>query len=95
MWHWITTVTGINAPGSYWYNFWSGIAGDLVYVGVMITVYKKLNCTQSRCWRIGHHPVHGTHYKTCHKHATESYHAKIAQDHLEEFPQQHKFLSKE
>lgn len=63
--HWLTVHTGSeNTPGSPPnYNFFSGSGSDiseLAIVGAVVGGYRKHNCHQSRCWRIGRHVVDGT-----------------------------------
>lgn len=97
IWHWFLNFTGTNIPagGSKWYNFWSGFGSDLgeaVIIGSLIGLYQHHKC--STCWRIGHHPVAGTPYKTCHKHATQTIHDQIHKEHERKYPAQHKLLNK-
>jgi len=97
-WHWLLTVTGVIIPsaGSKWYNFWSGFGsdlGELVIIGSIIGLYRHHNCAVKGCWRIGHHPVAGTPYKTCHKHATIAVHKQLHNSHKHDFPAQHELLN--
>jgi hypothetical protein len=102
LWHiiqsWLAIHTGTYIPpGQYsdWYNFWSGFGSDIAEFGLLATlvgIYRHHNCAVPRCPRFGHHEVKGTHYKTCHKHATLQWHKRLQQDHSEQFPDQHKFL---
>jgi len=72
IWHWFLAVTGTHIPpGQYsnWYNFFSGFGSDLgevAIVGGLIQIYRKHNCHQKGCWRIGKHSV--GHYVVCSKH---------------------------
>lgn len=66
MWHWVLTVTGINAPGSTWYNLWSGFGSDIGLFGAIGVFYWKHTCHQSHCFRIGKHSPNGTPYCTKH-----------------------------
>ncbi len=96
VWHWLLNVTGTFIPpsGSKWYNFWSGFGSDLgeaVIIGSLIGLYRHHKCAS--CWRIGHHPVEGTPYKTCHKHATIDSHKKLHEEHEHKYPEQHKLLN--
>lgn len=90
IWHWFLIVTGSNNVSGSWYGFWSGFAGDLTIFAAIIIWYKRNKCKS--CWRLAYHKVRGTHYKTCHKHATIAHHAKIRSGHAEQYPEQHKFL---
>jgi hypothetical protein len=98
IWHWILNVTGTVIPmtGSKWYNFWSGFGSDLgeiAIIGSLIGLYKHHNCTVKGCPRIGHHPVDGTPYMTCHKHATTTVHSRLHKEHKQKYPAQHKLLN--
>jgi hypothetical protein len=58
--HWLARVTGSeNMPGMPPnYNFFSG--SEAALVGAVIGGYRKHNCHERRCWRIGRHMVNGT-----------------------------------
>ncbi len=90
IWHWLLTVTGINNTSGTWYGFWSGFASDLTEFGVILVIYKRFKC--KNCWRLAHHKVEGTHYKTCHKHLTKSDHDNLRMKHEYDYPEQHKIL---
>ncbi len=97
IWHWCLNVTGVHiAPtGSQWYNFWSGFGsdlGELVIIGVIITWYKNHKCVS--CFRLSHHDVAGTHFKTCHKHFTEVDHRRLQKIHEKKFYAMHNFINK-
>jgi hypothetical protein len=98
IWHWFLQVTGTAfdpSVGSRWYNFWSGFGSDLgefVIVGAIFSWYRRNKCVS--CWRLSHHDVAGTHFRTCHKHFTESDHARLQKIHAEKFPEIHNFMSK-
>lgn len=69
--HWLSYMTGsLNTDGTPPnYNFWSGFGSDLGEValfGAVLGGYKKHNCHQQHCWRIGRHIVDGTPW--CNKH---------------------------
>lgn len=98
VWHWILNVTGVHIPpgGSDWYNFWSGFGSDLgeiAILGSILAVYRHHNCRMKGCWRIGRHPVKGTPYITCHKHATPDIHKRLHKQHEHEYPEQHRLLN--
>jgi len=73
--YWLQFHTGtINEPGPY-YGFFSGFGSDLAEVtiiGGLIAIYKKHNCHQRWCWRLGHHaltdPITGMTYNLCRRH---------------------------
>jgi hypothetical protein len=76
-----------------WYAFWSSFGACLTYFAVIGVAYRHLKCKS--CWRIAHHRVEGTHYKTCHKHATPEEHQRLYDLHAQKFPEQHKLFAKE
>jgi hypothetical protein len=87
---WLIHIFGLDDANSIFYLFWSGIGSDLSYLATISIVYKHFKCVE--CFRIGHIKVEGTHYKTCHHHATISTHDKIQAEHKAKYPEQHKFL---
>lgn len=64
-----------NASGPY-YLFWSGFGGDLIgaipLFGVLAVVWRRVNCHQPGCWRIGLH--HHEQTVLCRKHHKELSH---------------------
>ena len=58
-WWWIEVHTGtVNESGPY-YGFFSGFGSDLselALLGAVAAGYRKINCRQPRCLRIGHYP---------------------------------------
>jgi hypothetical protein len=75
-----------------WYAFWSSFGACLTYFAVITVAYRHLKCKS--CWRIAHHRVEGTHYKTCHLHATPAEHARLSALHAHKFPEQHELLGR-
>ena len=70
MWHAIEGFFGFR-PGdgnSASYLFWSGIGSDLAYLGILWAVFRRLNCHQPRCARLGRFPVEGSQLHACRKH---------------------------
>ena len=67
------------------YQFWSGIASDLgevTLIGGLIVAYRKIECHQTGCHRIGKF-VHG-HFKLCkihHPHVPSD--GKITKEHID------------
>jgi hypothetical protein len=66
--HLLFTILGLNNPSGYWYLSWSGWVGCLIYLGIFATLYKKLNCHQTGCYRIGLHKVGNGTLIVCKKH---------------------------
>jgi len=73
--HWLQVHTGtINEPGPY-YGFWSGFGSDIEEFGILGAVgagiyqlFKKYNCHEPGCWRIGQHPAAGGQFLLCYRH---------------------------
>lgn len=71
--HFLIHLFGVDYGVSYGhvvaYNFWSGFGSDLTefaLIGALIGVYRKHNCHDKGCWRVGRHIVDGTPW--CNKH---------------------------
>lgn len=67
--HWLSVHTGTSNEASTYYAFWSGFGSDiseLAIVGAVLGGYRKHNCHERRCWRIGRHVVDGTPW--CNRH---------------------------
>src|SRR5215831_3055387 len=73
--HWLAVHTGtINEPGPY-YGFWSGFGSDLTEFAIIGTIatgvyqlFKKYNCHEPGCWRVGTHPAAGGQFSLCYRH---------------------------
>jgi hypothetical protein len=50
-----------------WGGFLSSLS-ELTLLGGLVAMYRKYNCHEPKCWRIGRHPVLGTAYTTCRRH---------------------------
>lgn len=69
IWHWLLQVTGTANEQGHWYAFWSGFGsdiGEVAIIGGLLSVYRKHNCHDKGCWRIGRHVVDGT--PRCNRH---------------------------
>ena len=75
------------------YAFWSSFGGCLTYFAGFAVVYRRMKCKS--CWRLAHHKVEGTHYRTCHIHATQSKHDALRARHKAKHPDTHAFLNRE
>lgn len=92
IWHWFLAITGIT--NVLWYNWWSGFWGGLQMFGIFVVFtkwYQHHRC--ARCYRFSRFPVKGTHYSTCHRHATLLTHQKLQLQHKYHYPYQHKLLN--
>ena len=73
--HWLQVHTGtVNEPGPY-YGFWSGFGSDLAEFGIIGAIgtgvyqlFKKYNCHEPGCWRVGTHPAAGGQFSLCYRH---------------------------
>jgi hypothetical protein len=73
--HWLQVHTGtVDEPGPY-YGFWSGFGSDLAEFGIIGAIatgvyqaFKKYNCHQPGCWRVGNHPAAGGQFSLCYRH---------------------------
>ena len=50
------------------YQWWSGLGSDLTYAGIGYATYRKHNCYEHRCWRIGTHKSQLDQHVRCRKH---------------------------
>lgn len=60
VWHWFLYVTGSDDTSGNWYGFWSGFGSDLgefAIIAGLIGVYRRHNCGEDGCWRLGRHEV--------------------------------------
>ena len=73
--HWLAVHTGtVNEPGPY-YGFWSGFGSDIAEFGIIGAIgtaayqlFKKFNCHEPGCWRVGTHPAAGGQFFLCYRH---------------------------
>ena len=93
-WHYFFLPVGLA-----WYtgNVWGNqLQWTIVWLPTLLVIYrKKWECTDKGCWRIGHHPVKGTHYKTCNKHTDARTHKLLQLNHRRKHPKVHEFLNKD
>src|SRR5262245_29212275 len=98
--HWLQVHTGtINEPGPY-YGFWSGFGSDLAEFGIIGAIstgvyqlFKKYNCHEPGCWRVGTHPAAGGQFSLCYRHhpdypGTQPTHELIERLHQEHLARQ-------
>src|SRR5262249_22686173 len=64
----------VDEPGPY-YAFWSGFGSDLAEFAIIGTIatgvyhlFRRYNCHEPGCWRIGSHPAAGGQFNLCYKH---------------------------
>lgn len=71
--HWLMHAFGLDNLAGPVYGFWSGAGSDiseLAIVGAVLGMFKRHNCHQRRCWRIGRHAVNGSPW--CDRHHQEA-----------------------
>jgi hypothetical protein len=66
-WAWLVHFLGLDYGGRYGhplpYDLWSGFGSDiseLAIIGAVLGAYRRHNCHERKCWRIGRHTVDGT-----------------------------------
>jgi len=95
--HALLLFFGLTDASSTQYLFWSGVGSDISEIAIffsLITYYKTHKCVV--CFRLGHHQVQHTHYKTCHRHATIDVHKALKDRHKEKHQDMHAlFTSKQ
>jgi hypothetical protein len=104
--HWLAVHTGtVNEAGPY-YGFWSGFGSDIAELGILGAIgtaayhqFRKYNCHEPGCWRIGTHPAAGGKFTVCYRHhpdfdGKKPTHETIAQVHAEHVAQQSGMHSK-
>jgi hypothetical protein len=73
--YWLQVHTGtINEPGPY-YGFWSGFGSDIEEFGILgafgagiYQPFKKYNCHEPGCWRVGQYSAAGGQFLLCYRH---------------------------
>jgi hypothetical protein len=73
--HWLAVHTGtVNEPGPY-YGFWSGFGSDIAELGIIGAIctaayqlFKRFNCHEPGCWRVGTHLAAGGQFALCYHH---------------------------
>jgi hypothetical protein len=66
---WLLHFLGLDSASGTAYLAWSGAVSDLgeiALIGAVLGAYRKHNCHQEHCWRIGRHVVDGTPW--CNRH---------------------------
>ena len=86
--HWVAVHIGATSTlTGPWYNFWSGFGSDLGEATLIATViasvgagFRKINCHEPGCWRIGHYPLAGTPHHLCARHHPEFENTKVTHE---------------
>jgi hypothetical protein len=94
--HWLQVHTGtINETGPY-YGFWSGFGSDLTEFGIIGAIataayqlFRKYNCHQPGCWRVGNHPAAGGQFSLCYRHHPDYQGKKPTRELIQRLHQEH------
>jgi hypothetical protein len=93
---WLQVYTGtVNEPGQY-YAFWSGFGSDLAEFGILgaagaavYHLFKRWNCHEPGCWRIGTHPAAGGQFNLCYHHHPDFQGRRPTHEMIERMHRQH------
>ncbi len=61
-------VTPLDPLHNDGYQWWSGLGSDVFLITGLAYGFRKINCHERRCWRVGKHHIEGTPYVVCHRH---------------------------
>lgn len=94
--HWLQVHTGtVNEPGPY-YGFWSGFGSDLAEFGIIGAIgtcfyqlFRKYNCHEPGCWRVGIHPAAGGQFALCYWHHPDYRGTKPTHELIERLHREH------
>jgi hypothetical protein len=94
--HWLAVHTGtVNETGPY-YGFWSGFGSDLTEFGIIGAIataayqlFRKYNCHQPGCWRVGNHPAAGGQFSLCYLHHPDYQGKKPTRELIQRLHQEH------
>jgi hypothetical protein len=93
---WLQVYTGtVDEPGPY-YAFWSGFGSDLAEFGILgaagaaiYHLFKRWNCHEPGCWRIGTHPAAGGQFNLCYHHHPDFMGRKPTHEVIERMHREH------
>lgn len=90
MLHLISHIIGTDNGSGFFYLFWSGFVGAIeglsIFGGVYV-LYKRHQCHDPSCKRIGLRPIGDSGIVLCHKHHPEG---QITREHIDKAWQHHK-----
>jgi hypothetical protein len=94
--HWLQVHTGtVDEPGPY-YGFWSGFGSDLTEFGIIGAIataayqlFRKYNCHEPGCWRVGNHPAAGGQFSLCYRHHPDYRGKKPTHELIQRLHQEH------
>ncbi|MGN6607954.1 MAG: hypothetical protein ACTHMS_13205 [Jatrophihabitans sp.] len=64
---WLVHLLGLDSANGRTYLFWSGFGGDLPMFAGVTVAWRRFNCHQQGCWRVGLHHGAGPHLCARHK----------------------------
>jgi hypothetical protein len=94
--HWLAVHTGTVDESGPYYGFFSGFGSDLAEFGILGAIataayqqFRKYNCHEPGCWRVGTHPAAGGQFVLCYRHHPDYAGKKPTHDLIERMHQQH------
>lgn len=94
--HWIGIHTGIVDVSGPYYGFWSGFGSDLAEFSILGAIataayqlFKKYNCHEPGCWRVGTHPAAGGQFLLCYHHHPDYRGKKPTHETIERLHREH------
>src|SRR6516165_7711956 len=94
--HWLGIHTGSTNESGPYYGFWSGFGSDLEEFGILGAIgagiyqlFKKYNCHQPGCWRVGQHPAAGGQFLLCYRHHPDYQGRKPTRELIERLHREH------
>ena len=89
MLHWLSTAFSTyvlhsqHGNGYQWSSGPGANFGEVTVIGVAYGAFRRVNCHQHRCWRIGRHHVDGSPYVVCGRHHP-AVPARVTAEHIAE-----------
>jgi hypothetical protein len=94
--HWLAVHTGTVDESGPYYGFWSGFGSDIAEFGILggiaaaaYQLFKKYNCHEPGCWRVGTHPAAGGQFVLCYRHHPDYQGVKPTHDLIAQLHRQH------
>ena len=94
--HWLGIHTGSTNESGPYYGFWSGFGSDLEEFGILGAIgaaiyqlFKKYNCHEPRCWRVGKYSAAGGQFLLCYRHHPDYHGEKPTHELIERLHREH------